>query len=120
MKKIGLKLVMALVVFSCQSQSNPKIKVLATEAFKTEILKEGIQLVDVRTAEEYASGAIFKAQNMDVLQPDFERKIQKLDKSKPVYIYCRSGSRSQTAGKRMVALGFTQVVDLKGGYLNWK
>lgn len=50
----------------------------------------------------------------------FESEIQKLDKSKPVYVYCRSGMRSQKAAQKMIELGFTQVIDLEGGYLSWK
>jgi rhodanese-related sulfurtransferase len=50
----------------------------------------------------------------------FESDIQKLDKKQPVYVYCRSGARSQKAAEKMIALGFTQVIDLEGGYLSWQ
>ena len=120
MKKIILLLVITVVTFSCQSQSDPKIKVLPTEAYKMEIAKGNVQIVDVRTPEEFSEGAIPNALNINVNDEAFEAEIQKLDKTKPVYVYCRSGARSQKAAHQMIALGFTQVIDLEGGYLSWK
>jgi len=120
MKKILLTIFVAIVAISCQSQSDPKIKVIPTSVYKVEIAKPDIQIVDVRTPGEFSQGAIPKAINIDVNNASFETQIQKLDKTKPVYIYCRSGARSQKAAKKMIELGFTQVIDLEGGYLSWK
>ena len=86
--------------------------------FKSLITGNGI-LVDVRTPEEFAQGNIEGSSNVDFLNSNFETMIQKLDKSTPVYIYCRSGSRSGQAKKKMKALGFTEVYNLKGGYMAW-
>lgn len=119
MKKIILVL-LAFVSFACQSQQNPKVKVLPAKEFKTLISKEKVQLVDVRTPDEFLAGAIAGAVNIDVNNDaEFEKKIQKLDKSKPVYIYCRSGSRSQKAAQKMTEMGFTSIIDLQGGYMAW-
>lgn len=104
---------------SCQPQHNDKIQVISAKEYAEEIKNE-VQLVDVRTPQEYAQGKIKNAVNIDVTSSSFERSIQALDKSKPVYIYCRSGSRSRTAAQKMIELGFTQVIDLRGGYLSWK
>jgi rhodanese-related sulfurtransferase len=119
MKKIILIFLFAFVAFSCQSQKDSKIKVVQKSEFQTFIAKENVQLVDVRTPQEYAEGFIKGAKNINVNDANFETEIQKLDKTQPVYIYCRSGARSQTAAKKMVELGFTQIVDLEGGYMNW-
>ncbi|WP_035655369.1 rhodanese-like domain-containing protein [Flavobacterium filum] len=119
MKKIVLVL-LAFVSIACQSQQNPKVKVLPAKEYKTLISKEKVQLVDVRTPGEYSAGAIFGAVNIDVTNDAvFEKEIQKLDKSKPVYIYCRSGARSQKAAKKMSEMGFTSIIDLQGGYMAW-
>lgn len=120
MKKIVVLFVLAVFTFSCQSQTNSKVKVVSVAEFKTAISKDNIQLVDVRTPGEFADGAISNAKNINVNDASFVTEIQKLDKSKPVYIYCRSGARSQTAAKKMVELGFEQVIDMEGGYMNWK
>lgn len=119
MKKVILMFVVLFVTFSCQSQKDERIKVVSKAEFKTMINGENIQLIDVRTPKEYKDGFIKGAKNINVNDTAFESEIQKLDKSKPVYIYCRSGARSQTAAKKMIEMGFSEVVDLQGGYMNW-
>lgn len=117
------KIIYVLLVFisvACQSQQNPKVKVLPAKEYKTLLAKEKVQLVDVRSPGEFSEGAIAGAVNIDVNNDAvFEKEIQKLDKSKPVYIYCRSGARSQKAAQRMLEMGFTSIIDLQGGYMAW-
>jgi rhodanese-related sulfurtransferase len=105
---------------NCNMQTSKNVRVIDLETFKKEIAKKNIQLIDVRTKEEFEGGAIPKAINIDVLQENFKEKIKTLDTTKPVYIYCRSGSRSKKAALLLEEVGFTKITDLKGGYLNWK
>lgn len=107
-----------LAMISCQSQQSEHVKVVSKETF-SEAIKKEVQLVDVRTASEYQDGFIANAINIDVNASSFDSEIQKLDKTKPVYIYCHSGSRSQKAARKMVDLGFTEIIDLDGGYSHW-
>lgn len=79
-----------------------------------------IQLVDVRTPEEYAEGYIEGAVNINFNAADFDVQIQSQTQSMAVYVYCRSGGRSAAAAKQMSEMGFTQVYDLEGGFLNWQ
>ncbi|NJB82553.1 rhodanese-like domain-containing protein [Wenyingzhuangia aestuarii] len=93
---------------------------LSVAEFKQAISEGKIQLIDVRTANEYKSGHIPKAINMDVLsQSNFKQQIETLDKNRPTYIYCRSGKRSLKALNQMIKNGYTHIYDLKGGYLEW-
>lgn len=93
---------------------------LSVAEFKQAISGGKIQLIDVRTANEYKSGHIPKAINMDVLsQSNFKQQIETLDKNRPTYIYCRSGKRSLKALNQMIKNGYTHIYDLKGGYLEW-
>ena len=79
-----------------------------------------IQLVDVRTPEEFADGIIPGARNIDAGQAGFDREAEKeLDLSRPVAVYCRSGVRSRKAAVRLVRKGYT-VYNLDGGYEGWK
>ena len=78
------------------------------------------QLLDVRTKGEVAKGAIAGSQNIDLFDENFEAKIDKLDKSKPVYVYCASGGRSGEAMELMQKKGFKEVYNLDGGYNAWK
>ena len=102
-------------IFGCSAKGFESVD--AAE-FAREIAKEGVQLVDVRTAAEYADGHIPNAVNIDVYSADFAEKIAKLDKERTVAIYCRSGRRSKSAAEQAVKLGF-KVVELDGGVLSW-
>ena len=77
-------------------------------------------LVDVRTAEEYGSGHIENALNIDVKQDDFEETaIKTLPKNKTIAVYCRSGRRSRTAAELLIKKGFQKVYNLDKGITNW-
>ena len=108
-------------LFGFKSPTSEMIEVLNQEDFQNAITKNKCQLVDVRTAREYSTGHIKKAVNIDFFMADtFQNFFEKLDKEKPVYIYCQSGNRSQKAASRLVRMGFKKIIDLKGGYLAWK
>ena len=77
------------------------------------------QLIDVRTKGEVAKGAIEGSQNIDLFDENFDAKIDKLDKTIPVYVYCASGGRSGEAMEIMVKKGFKTVYNLDGGYSAW-
>jgi rhodanese-related sulfurtransferase len=95
-------------------------EVLAPDAFIAKLKSSnGGQLVDVRTPEEYTAGNIENAQNIDFYADDFKSKITALDKSKPVFVYCRSGGRSAKAANMFKEAGFKEIYDLQGGYMNY-
>lgn len=95
-------------------------KQLTTDEFEKQLAKSGqAQVLDVRTPEEYNEGHLKKAANIDYKSPDFKEKIAKLDKSKPVYVYCLSGGRSAAAATALHESGFREVYDMQGGYLKW-
>ncbi|MFK5971845.1 MAG: rhodanese-like domain-containing protein, partial [Flavobacteriaceae bacterium] len=63
---------------------------------------------------------IKNAVNIDFFQKiNFEKSFKKMDKEKPVYLYCRSGARSRKSAFRLVEMGFSKIYDLKGGYMRW-
>lgn len=92
-------------------------KNLPNEEFK-KLLKENKDAVvlDVRTADEYRSGKINNAININVLEAKFKDEVSKLDKTKPYFVYCRSGMRSVKAAQILCTLGFEKVYNLNGGY----
>ena len=95
-------------------------EILDPEAYEKIIGKDNIQLVDVRTPREFKGGHLGSAINIDFFRTgQFRLEMEKLDKAKPVYLYCRSGQRSQKAAKKLLKWGFSEVYDLKGGILNW-
>jgi rhodanese-related sulfurtransferase len=74
-------------------------------------------LVDVRTAEEYASGHIPSAINVPVAT--LEQNLPTEDRGALIIVYCQSGGRSRAGKAALVRLGFTRVVDF-GSILKWK
>lgn len=82
--------------------------------------QDTVQVVDVRTPEEFKAGHIARAVNINVFDNDFMQQVkEKVDKRRPVAVYCRSGKRSAKAAQEMGAMGYT-VTNLKGGILKWK
>ena len=78
------------------------------------------QLVDVRTPAEYAEDRLPGAILINVREATFDSQIQQLDKSRPVFVYCRSGKRSLQAAKVLEKNHFKVVYNLKGGIIAWK
>ena len=80
-----------------------------------------MQILDVRTAGEYQNGHIKNALQADWLQQDqFKDRVQYLDKTKPVLVYCASGGRSGKAAQWLEQNGFKQIENLEGGFTQWK
>jgi len=80
---------------------------------------ESKQMLDVRTAGEYAQGHIEGAVNADINSSEFMQVIQNLDKNKAVFVYCLSGGRSSSAAQQLKEQGFQEVINLEGGILAW-
>ncbi len=105
---------------SAATNSNKGVtKTIDAKTFKDELTNNKYTLVDVRTPREFKSGSIPGAINI-AYSRSFKNDILKLDKSKPVLIFCKSGARSRRAMSIMSKLGFKTVHDLKGGINSWK
>lgn len=120
MKKAILLLLHCLFL-SCKGQPNQARSIISLDDFRQEIMGKQVQLIDVRTAAEYANGHIDDAINIDFKnKANFVKEIQKLDKQKPVYLYCYSGVRSRRACKKLAQMRFQNIFDFKGGYRTWQ
>ena len=76
-------------------------------------IKDGAQLLDVRTAEEFDSGHFAGAINLDV-EDIIAGKLPDAAKDAQLYVYCRSGNRSAQAVSLLKQAGFTNITDLGG------
>lgn len=81
---------------------------------------DDLQILDVRTDGEVNQGMIEGARHIDISKANFSDELKKLDKSKPVLVYCAAGGRSKRAQEVMKEVGFEEVHNLSGGYNNWK
>lgn len=108
----------AVQISGCNSNDNI-ISVSAPE-FDKEIKADSVQLLDVRTPQEYAEGHIDGALNINIQSDDFRRLVEKeLSKDSTILVYCRSGRRSMEAAEILTELEY-KVVNLKGGIIGWK
>ncbi len=125
MKTFTFKIVMLLVLstsfISCAQSSSAKKSDVVSLITPQELQNKlgDIQLIDIRTPNEFAAGYIEGARLIDYYNADFMEKMSKLDKNKDLYIYCRSGNRSGTASKKLGSMGFPKVYDLAGGIIQW-
>lgn len=79
---------------------------------------EDIQLIDVREYAEYAGGRIEEAKLLPL--GEIEERHTGLDKSKPIYVICRTGKRVSEAQNKLQNLGYENVTNVKGGFEAWK
>lgn len=128
MVKNLLFMVAATAAFSACSQNKPagsenaaaEVINLSTADFEKGLKNTPNRIVlDVRTPEEFNSGHLQGAVNMNINDPDFANQIARLDTSLPVYVYCLAGSRSARAADVLKDMGFPSVNNMLGGISRW-
>ncbi len=120
--KVLLKISFALLLLnSCENTTKSNIEGVyervEIEKFKKLLKNDKVQLVDVRTRTEYEAGFIKNALNVDFLETNFIVECnEKLNKNRPLLIYCASGGRSAKAMQKLKEAGFTEIYELGVGY----
>lgn len=104
----------------CEEKESSEVRLITANEMIEILQFEDVQLVDVRTPQEYNKQHIKNFQNIDFNSPTFEDDISKLDKSKPVILYCKSGNRSAKCAIKLKEAGFEKIFDLDGGISKWK
>jgi len=108
-----------------KKQETPKVQdmqvtdVSAIEAAALIKARPDIVVLDVRTPGEFAAGHIEGAVNIDVKNANFADEITKLDTSKTYLVHCRSGARSTRSLAAFKEKGFTNIIHMNGGILDW-
>ena len=127
-KTLLILAIVAIIAIACVTRRGkgsptsamPSFSNVGVEGFQTFIATPDVQLLDVRTPDEYAEGHIAGAVLVDVNESDFEGKaVAMLDASRPVAVYCRSGRRSARAASLLTARGY-KVTNLEGGVMAWQ
>jgi thioredoxin len=116
-----LLFIISFIVFSCNGQTSSAVKTVDVATYSEKIkATPNAQILDVRTPEEYASGHIENSDNVNWLSDSFVLRTDKYNKTKPVFVYCKSGGRSAKAADKLAELGFTTIYNLDGGMLKWE
>ena len=106
-------------LWACAGNKKVEYQNLTSAKFEKFIQNPEVQILDVRTPEEYTEGHILGSLNINVKDENFASHIDELlTKDKKVAVYCRSGKRSRTAAEVLVKKGF-KVYNLDKGILNW-
>jgi phage shock protein E len=119
MKKTIYLIMLFLSFAQLHAQQKNKAELLPPAKFEAKMKAAKGQIIDVRTPKEFQAGHIADAVNMHIYDKDFSQKLDKLDKKKPVYVYCKVGGRSAEAVETMKGKGFTTIIELDGGIDAW-
>lgn len=112
--------IISFIILSCNGQTTKDNKTIDVKTFAEKMeATPNPQILDVRTPEEFSGSHIDNAANVDWLGDSFVAGAEKLDKTKPVFVYCKSGGRSKSAASKLQELGFTTIYELQGGILKW-
>jgi len=110
-----------LLVAGCgapEAQEAGYSQITAKEAAAMMEEESGYIILDVRTPEEFADRHIPGAINIPNETIGTEEIPELPDKEQLVMVYCRSGNRSKQASEKLVALGYTNIVEF-GGINDW-
>lgn len=110
-----------LFMTACNAKTvSPEIEIVPPAEFKSRLEKDtNAYLLDVRRPDEFAAGHLKGAHFLNWLdEKTFKKDAVNLDKSKTIYLYCRSGRRSNEAAVYLADKGY-KVVDMDGGILAW-
>jgi thioredoxin len=108
-------------LISCNISAQNKLLTLSELDYSMKLKEnEKPQLIDVRTQEEFDVEHLENAKNINWNSDNFISTVSKLDKSKPVFVYCKVGGRSSLAGNKLIEMGFKEVYNLDGGIMKWK
>lgn len=114
-----LYLILFATILSCSQADDRKVNIVTSSEMKEIMSQDSVQLIDVRTLEEFREGHLKNAQNL-IFDEDFAQKIQSLDKSKPVAVYCKTGRRSSECSDILKKAGFEKIYELEGGLSEWQ
>ncbi|MCB0819766.1 MAG: rhodanese-like domain-containing protein [Bacteroidetes bacterium] len=121
MKKIFLIPVLILSGFAVMAQQSAgRLEKLDAYVYQTKLVHMLHSLVDVRTPDEFASGTIPGAMNIEWESEGFKEAAAKLPQYKPVFLFCQGGYRSAQAAEWFLKKGYSTVIILDGGYDAWK
>ena len=109
-----------IAIFTISCANAQETRNVDSKAFSV-LIKSGDGIIlDVRTPQEYSRGHIESSTLISTNDPKFVEKVSLLQKGKPIYVYCLSGSRSQAVANYLSKNGFNKVYNLQRGLMEWQ
>jgi rhodanese-related sulfurtransferase len=104
------------------STDHPELQIKHVDAQQAQklVADKKVEVLDIRTPGEFKQGRIAGAKNIDFQAPDFEQRIEALDKSKSYLVHCASGGRSTHSLAVFNKHDFQSVYHLDGGIKAWQ
>jgi rhodanese-related sulfurtransferase len=125
MGRLYLIILMGIFAIGCSTGTAPgtgsaagSVITVSPQQAQEEVSKAYSQFIDVRTPEEYAAGHAARTRNIPL--DTIEQNLDLMRRDEPVYLICRSGSRSAKAANKLVEAGFTKVYTVEGGTDAWR
>ena len=107
-----------ILVFSCELLSSPETNIISESDF-IELKDSEYILIDVRTQDEFDSGHINSAINLDFYSNTFKNDILSLPKNETIVLYCRTNNRSSKTATILQENGYRDILVIKGGITEW-
>lgn len=108
--------ILLLAVFLCSC--NEQFEYISVDEFNN-FSDDEFELIDVRTVEEFQSGYISRAINIDFFSTDFIDKVKETDSSSKLILYCRTDNRSSKSAKILIDNNYKNIYVIKGGIEEW-
>jgi rhodanese-related sulfurtransferase len=106
--------------YSCKSDVDTEIQIVTAEEMQELSQLEDVQLIDFNAPVKQEETLIEDSQNIDYMSSSFEQDLEKLDKSKPVIVYCESANHITKCKEKMKEAGFVKIYDLDSTIAKWK
>ncbi len=108
-----LQVIMLMLILVSCNQSESTYNVISPQEFEAKLITlKNVQLIDVRTPEEYQTGHLKNAVNINFMDEDFKENISGLDRKNPIFIHCAAGApgaRSNKTTDLLKELGFVEI-----------
>ena len=115
---IRIAILSLILAFSCDYLSPTEINFIS-DSDLIEMQEIEYILLDVRTPDEFISGYIKNAINLDFYSETFQNDILSIDKNLSIVLYCRTNNRSTKTGNILKENGFKEISVLEGGITEW-
>jgi len=115
---IRIAVLSLILAFSCDFLSPTEVNFIS-DSDLIEMQEIDFIIIDVRTSDEFSSGYIKNAMNLDFYSESFQNDLLSIDKSLPVVLYCRTNNRSTKTANILKENGFKEISVLEGGITDW-